>query len=79
LQFTGDDSWQSLGLRGDERVAIRIDGELSAQRDALLLIERADGQRLQRTLRLRIDTPVEVEYYRHGGILPYVLRQLLVA
>ncbi len=40
-------------------------------------MRRADGTETQASLRLRIDTPIEVDYYRHGGILPYVLRQLL--
>ena len=42
-------------------------------------MRRADGRETQTPLRLRIDTPIEVDYYRHGGILPYVLRQLLAA
>ena len=45
----------------------------------VLVIERADGSRQTVTLTLRIDTPIEVDYYRHGGILPFVLRQLLAA
>jgi aconitate hydratase len=43
------------------------------------VITRPDGQRRQLSVILRIDTPVEVNYYRDGGILPYVLRQLLSA
>jgi aconitate hydratase len=43
------------------------------------VITRPDGQRRQLSVSLRIDTPVEVNYYRDGGILPYVLRQLLSA
>ena len=46
---------------------------------ATLVITRADGRRQTCTLRLRVDTPIEAAYYRHGGILPYVLRQILVA
>ncbi|MCX7660540.1 MAG: aconitate hydratase, partial [Caldimonas manganoxidans] len=79
LQFKGADSWQSLGIKGDELIDIVIDGELRPQADATLVIQRADGSRQEVTLRLRIDTPIEVEYYQHGGILPYVLRQLLAA
>jgi aconitate hydratase len=45
--------------------------------DATLVIHRADGSTDEVTLTLRIDTPIEIEYYRGGGILPYVLRQLL--
>jgi aconitate hydratase len=53
--------------------------ELLPQSDATLVITRANGQRQEVVLTLRIDTPVEVNYYRAGGILPYVLRQLLSA
>jgi len=44
-----------------------------------LVIKRANGQTQQAKLLLRIDAPIEVDYYRHGGILPFVLRQLLAA
>ncbi|MDP2093841.1 MAG: hypothetical protein Q8K50_08115, partial [Hydrogenophaga sp.] len=53
--------------------------ELRPQSDATLVITRANGHRQEAVLTLRIDTPVEVNYYRAGGILPYVLRQLLSA
>lgn len=51
--------------------------ELTPQSDAKLVITRADGRRQEVTVTLRIDTPIEVDYYRSGGILPFVLRQLL--
>jgi aconitate hydratase len=79
LQFKGSDSWESLGLKGDELIDIVIVGELRPQRDAQLVIHRADGTRKTVDLVLRIDTAIEVDYYRHGGILPFVLRQLLAA
>ncbi len=77
LQFKGRDSWQSLELDGSEEVDVRIDPQLRPQSDAILVIVRADGRRQEIQVQLRIDTPIEVAYYRHGGILPYVLRQLL--
>jgi aconitate hydratase len=43
-----------------------------------LEIERATGEKQALPVQLRIDTPIEIDYYRHGGILPFVLRQLLV-
>ncbi len=49
------------------------------QSEATLRITRADGSVSQVPLTLRIDTPIEVDYYHHGGILPFVLRQLLAA
>jgi aconitate hydratase len=76
LQFQGSDTWESLNLDGSELVDVFPDPQLRPQSDARLVITRADG-RDERTLTLRIDTPIEVDYYRHGGILPFVLRQLL--
>jgi aconitate hydratase len=77
LQFKGGESWQTLELTGDEHIDIILDPDLQPQSDAELVVTRADGSRTVATLRLRIDTPIEVEYYRAGGILPFVLRQLL--
>lgn len=80
LQFKGSDSAQSLGITGNEEFdLLGIDGELKPQQDVTLIIKRADGTRDEVTLLLRIDTPIEVDYYRHGGIMPYVLRGLLAA
>jgi len=77
LQFQGNDSWQSLGLTGDEFIDVIPAADLAPQSDAQLVITRTDGSQQTLTVKLRIDTPIEVDYYRHGGILPYVLRQLL--
>ncbi len=79
LQFKPGDSWSSLGLRGDEIIDVQLAEDIRPLADARLGITRADGSRQQVTATLRIDTPIEVDYYRHGGILPYVLRQLLAA
>jgi aconitate hydratase len=79
LQFKGTDSWQSLKLDGSELVDVIPDPQLRPQSDAKVVITRADGSRDEITVTLRIDTPIEVDYYRHGGILPFVLRQLLAA
>jgi aconitate hydratase len=79
LQFKGTDSWESLGIKGDEQFDILLGTELKPQQDATLVIKRADGTQQDVTLTLRIDTPIEVDYYKHGGILPFVLRQLLAA
>ena len=78
LQFKGDDSWQKLGLTGDERFDIRgVDGGLTPQQDLTLIIHGDDGSAREVPVLCRIDTPIEVEYYRHGGILPFVLREIL--
>ena len=79
LQFLGQDSWQSLGLTGSEHIDLALDRALAPQSQAQLRITHADGRVQQVALRLRIDTPIETDYYRAGGILPYVLRQLLAA
>ncbi|HEY9223821.1 MAG TPA: aconitate hydratase [Variovorax sp.] len=79
LQFRGADSWQSLGLTGHEKIDVVIEGELKPMMDVKLVVHRPDGTHQEATVRLRIDTPIEVDYYKHGGILPFVLRQLLAA
>jgi aconitate hydratase len=79
LQFQGSDTWQSLHLNGEEIIDVIPDPQLRPQSDARLVVTRADGTRQQITVTLRIDTPIEVDYYQHGGILPFVLRQLLAA
>ncbi len=79
LQFRPGDSWESLGLKGDELIDIQLGAEILPQSEAFMTITTADGATRKVPLILRIDTPIEVEYYRHGGILPYVLRQLLAA
>ncbi len=77
LQFKAGDSWESLGLKGDEVIDIQLPADLKPQGDARLVINRANGSRQEAKLTLRIDTPIEVDYFRAGGILPYVLEQLL--
>ncbi len=79
LQFLPGDSWEALGLVGNERIDIIPPADLAPQSQAQIVIHRADGSQQQLAVKLRIDTPIEVQYYRHGGILPFVLRQLLAA
>jgi aconitate hydratase len=79
LQFTGNDSAESLGLRGDETFDLLGLETISPLKEATLVIHRANGESQRVPLLLRIDTPIEVDYYNHGGILPYVLRHLLAA
>ena len=78
LQFQEGVSAQTLQLEGDEVFEVRgLDDGLRPQQDLVLRIIRTSGATEDVQVRCRIDTPVEIEYYRHGGILPYVLRQLL--
>ncbi|MFC3339452.1 aconitate hydratase AcnA [Paracandidimonas soli] len=78
LQFKGDDSAASLGLNGTETFDISgLENGIKPQQDVTLTIRRTDGSVQQIPMLLRIDTATEVDYYLHGGILPYVLRGLL--
>ena len=78
LQFLGDDSLQSLAIDGTETFDLpAIAEDLTPRTQAKLVIRRSDGRVDEVDLLVRIDTPIEAAYFRHGGILPYVLRQLL--
>lgn len=79
LQFKPGVSWESLGLTGHETIDITLAQDIQPQGDAVMTVTRPDGSTQTVVLTLRIDTAIEVDYYRHGGILPYVLRQLLAA
>jgi aconitate hydratase len=79
LQFKGSDSWQTLGIKGDEVIDVVLGKDIKPQTDATLVITGRDGTRREVSVTLRIDTAIEVDYYKHGGILPFVLRQLLAA
>jgi aconitate hydratase len=70
LQFAEGENAESLGLTGEEEYSITGLGDGSAKEVTV----RADGREF--TCRVRIDTPKEVEYFQHGGILPFVMRQI---
>lgn len=76
LEFRGADSVESLNIRGDEEISISGLNELKPQQEISMTVKRSDGSSVDAGLLCRIDTPIEVDYFRHGGILPYVLRQL---
>jgi aconitate hydratase len=80
LQFPDGVSAQSLGLDGTETFDITgLGDQIQPRQDVTLTITRKDGKTESLAVKLRIDTPIEVDYYRHGGILPFVLRQLVSA
>ncbi|MGE5823412.1 MAG: aconitate hydratase AcnA [Bacteroidota bacterium] len=79
LQFTGSDSAQSLGLKGDETVDVLGLDDIRPQQELTLAIRSPSGAEKRVTVKSRIDTAIEVDYYKHGGILPYVLRELMSA
>ncbi len=79
LEFTGGATWKSLGLKGDEEVTIEGVGKLEPRQILKVAIKSADGKARAIDVRVRIDTADELEYYRHGGILHYVIRNLAAA
>ncbi len=77
LQFKDGESWQTLALRGDETVSISGLADGLKPREMLTVnITRADGSRISADVQCRIDTLDELDYYRNGGILHFVLRNL---
>jgi aconitate hydratase len=77
LQYKNGENAASLGLTGSESFDIVIDNDLKPRQDVTVRATASDGSVKEFTTRCRIDTPVEVDYYRNGGILQFVLRQLL--
>jgi aconitate hydratase len=78
LQFKEGVNAQSLKLDGTESYdVLGLGPNLKPQQDLTVRIVRANGQTENVPVTCRIDTPIEIDYYQHGGILPYVLRQLL--
>ncbi len=78
LQFAEGTTAQSLALDGSEVFSITgLSDKIRPGQEVMLEIQRQDGQNKSVSVKLRIDTPIEIDYYRHGGILPFVLRQLL--
>ncbi|MHA6288003.1 aconitate hydratase AcnA [Maricaulis sp. CAU 1757] len=76
LQFAEGQSWDGLGMTGDETVTIKGVAELKPQADMEIEITFPNGDKKTAQAKARIDTENELEYYRHGGILHYVLRNL---
>jgi aconitate hydratase len=80
LQFKEGTTAQTLQLDGTEKYdVLGLNSNLKPQQDLILKVTRASGRVDEVAVRCRIDTPIEIDYYTHGGILPFVLRQLLAA
>jgi aconitate hydratase len=78
LQFLDGITAQSLGLDGSQTFSIGgLSDAIQPGQQLTLEIQNTDGEKRYVPVKVRIDTPIEVDYYKHGGILPYVLRQLL--
>ncbi len=76
LQFKPGETPDSLGLSGKERFTVHVDDSLEPLQDVKVTVTGEDGSSRELTLTCRIDTPVEVDYFRNGGILHTVLRRL---
>ncbi len=78
LQFKEGTTAQTLKLDGHETYdVVGLSPDIKPQQDLVLKITRKSGEVLEVPVRCRIDTPIEIDYYQHGGILPYVLRQIV--
>jgi aconitate hydratase len=77
LQFQPGQDAETLRIRGDEIFDIAVPANIVPQQSLAVVMTRADGTRQEFPALCRIDTAVEVDYYRHGGILPFVLRGIL--
>jgi len=78
LQFKEQDSLETFGIKGDETFTLLgLSQELKPHAEVTLEIDRGGGKIDRFPLIARLDTPIDIEYYLHGGILPYVLRQIL--
>ena len=79
LQFKGSDTVDSLKIVGNETIDIIVPADIRPQQDLTLVMTRKDGSKQNVLVTCRIDTPIEVDYYNGGGILPFVLRELVAA
>ena len=77
LQFAEGDTWRSLGLTGNETYDIDLSNDLQPLQEVVVRSIRPDGSAVEFVVTVRVDTPVEVDYYRNGGILQTVLRKFM--
>ena len=77
LQFLTGQSWETLSIQGEETFDIDLSGELAPRQQLTVNATRPDGTTFSFTALSRLDTPVEVHYYKNGGILPAVLRGMV--
>ena len=79
IQFTGGDTRETLGLKDTDRFTIKGLADMTPGQDLTVEVSREDGSTFEFTAKSRIDTENEMEYFRHGGILQYVIRNLAAA
>ncbi|MES2856480.1 MAG: aconitate hydratase, partial [Bdellovibrionota bacterium] len=76
LEFLNGESIDKLGLKGDEAITISGIDTLKPGSRLKVLADRPDGTSVTFEVKVRVDTPNELRYFQHGGILPYVLKRL---
>ncbi len=79
LVFKGDDSVASLGLDGTETYSVSGIEDITPRKELQVKAVKADGREVEFTVGTRLDSEIEVDYFKHGGILPYVLRKMMQA
>jgi len=79
LTFKSGDSWSALGLDGSETFSITGIENMSPRKTLTVQAVKSDGSKISFEVMSRLDTDIDVEYFTHGGILPYVLRKLMTA
>ncbi len=80
LQFKAGQNAQTLGLSGSDEISIAgLASPIAPGQDAVIIVQTANGDKAMFTMTVRLDTPVEVEYYANGGVLPTVLRKLMTS
>ncbi|MCA1792984.1 MAG: aconitate hydratase, partial [Desulfobacteraceae bacterium] len=77
LQFTDQDNWKKLGLDGTEQFSITGISDMKPQKILAVTAQKDDGTMRKFSVIARLNTDIDVQYFIHGGILPYVLRKLL--
>lgn len=77
LQFEDGNSWKSLGLNGTETFSIEGLEDITPRSQFNVTAMKNDGEKVEFSVISRLDTEVEVRYFTHGGILPYVLRKMV--
>ena len=77
LTFKNDDSWENLGLDGSETITITGIANIEPRKTLLVRAVKPDGSDIEFEVTARLNTDIDVEYFKHGGILPYVLRKIL--
>jgi aconitate hydratase len=77
LQFKDGQGWETLGLKGDETFSIDVSDNIQPRQELIVNGTRPDGSVFSFQAIARLDTPVEVHYYKNGGILPAVLRGMV--